>query len=86
MTVIVKMYSSAWCPFCIQAKRLLETKKVSFEEILVDGNPKLRQQMMSESGRHTVPQIWIGTTHIGGCDDIYALERQGRLDSLLNQA
>lgn len=85
MTVNIKMYSSAWCPFCIQAKRLLEKKNVVFSEIIVDGNSALRQQMMKESGRHTVPQIWIGDVHVGGCDDLFALERRGQLDVLLNQ-
>jgi glutaredoxin 3 len=77
------MYSSAWCPFCIQAKRLLDSKQVTYDEIIVDGQPEIRQQMITESGRHTVPQIWIGQTHVGGCDDLFALERSGNLDSLL---
>lgn len=85
MTANIKMYSSAWCPFCIQAKRLLEQKNVAFNEVIVDGNSALRQQMMKESGRHTVPQIWIGDVHVGGCDDLFALERRGQLDALLNQ-
>jgi glutaredoxin 3 len=83
MSISVKMYSSAWCPFCIQAKRLLDSKQVTYDEIIVDGQPEIRQQMIAESGRHTVPQIWIGQTHVGGCDDLFALERSGNLDSLL---
>ncbi len=83
MTASIKMYSSAWCPFCIQAKRLLESKGVPFDEIIVDSNPALRAQMMQESGRHTVPQIWINDLHVGGCDELFALERAARLDGLL---
>ncbi|MDX1474061.1 MAG: glutaredoxin 3 [Reinekea sp.] len=79
----VKMYSSAWCPFCIQAKRLLDSKGVDYEEILVDGNSSLRSKMMQESGRHTVPQIWINDFHVGGCDDLFSLERAKKLDKLL---
>lgn len=83
MASAVKMYSSAWCPFCVQAKRLLDSKGVEYQEILVDGDSKLRAKMMQESGRHTVPQIWIGNFHVGGCDDLFALERASKLDSLL---
>lgn len=83
MTAPVKMYSSAWCPFCIQAKQLLKSKGVEFDEIIVDGQANVRAQMMQESGRHTVPQIWIGQQHIGGCDDLFALERASKLDALL---
>lgn len=85
MSASVKLYSSQWCPFCVQAKRLLDAKGVSYDEIIVDGNPGLRAQMMQESGRHTVPQIWINDQHVGGCDDLYALERAQTLDGLLNQ-
>ena len=80
----VKMYSSDYCGFCIRARRLLESKGVEVTELCVDGNGDLRKQMMQESGRHTVPQIWIGRQHIGGCDDLYRLEHLGQLDSLLN--
>ena len=83
MSAKIKMYSSAWCPFCIQAKRLLDSKGAVYEEILVDGDPKKRSQMMQESGRHTVPQIWINDLHIGGCDDLFSLERSAKLDSLI---
>lgn len=83
MSAPVKMYSSAWCPFCIQAKRLLTEKGIDFDEIVVDGQPQLRAQMMQESGRHTVPQIWIGNTHVGGCDDLFTLHRANKLDALL---
>lgn len=83
MSAHVVMYSSRFCPFCIRAKHLLNNKGVSFQEILVDSDPELRQEMMQKSGRRTVPQIWIGETHVGGCDELYALERKGELDSLL---
>jgi glutaredoxin 3 len=83
MSTNIKMYSSAWCPFCIQAKRLLDSKGADYEEILVDGDPKKRAKMMQESGRHTVPQIWINDLHIGGCDDLFSLERSAKLDSLI---
>lgn len=86
MTASVKLYSSSWCPFCVRAKQLLASKQVSFDEILVDGEPEIRQQMISESGQFTVPQIWIGAQHVGGCDDLFALERAGKLDTLLAQA
>lgn len=79
----VVIYSSAWCPFCIRAKQLLSRKGVAFEEISVDGQPALRAEMTRKAGRTSVPQIWIGATHVGGCDDLYALERAGQLDVLL---
>lgn len=79
----VVLYTTPWCPYCVRAKHLLKSKGVAFTDIDVSGNPALRQDMEQRSGRHTVPQIWIGTTHVGGCDDLYALERQGKLDALL---
>ncbi|MEZ5507489.1 MAG: glutaredoxin 3 [Gammaproteobacteria bacterium] len=79
----VVLYTTPWCPYCLRAKHLLKSKGVTFTDIDVSGNPALRQDMEQRSGRHTVPQIWIGTTHVGGCDDLYALERQGKLDALL---
>ncbi|WP_394181747.1 glutaredoxin 3 [Marinomonas posidonica] len=81
----VTIYSSDYCPFCVRAKQLLNTKDVAFNEIRVDGERALRQEMMEKSGRHTVPQIWIGEQHIGGCDDLFALEREQKLDILLSQ-
>lgn len=84
MSVNIRMYSSQWCPFCVQAKRLLDSKGVSYDEIIVDGKPALRAQMMEESGQRTVPQIWINDAHIGGCDELYSLERARKLDPLLN--
>lgn len=80
----VVVYATRSCPYCHQAKRLLESKGVAFQEINVDGDPQLRSEMARKAGRTSVPQIWIGDTHVGGCDDLYALERQGKLDALLN--
>ncbi|MVW74504.1 glutaredoxin 3 [Pseudomonas xionganensis] len=79
----VLIYSSDWCPYCIRAKQLLASKGVAFEEIRVDGQPDLRSEMARKAGRTSVPQIWIDATHVGGCDDLYALERAGKLDALL---
>lgn len=83
--VDVLMYSTPWCPFCVRAKRLLTEKGVVFTDIDISGSGELRQEMIQRSGQRTVPQIWIGERHIGGCDDLYALERKGQLDSLLAQ-
>ena len=82
----VIMYSTAFCPFCIRAKKLLKQKGVEFEDRRVDLEPNLRQEMMSLSGRRTVPQIWIGDQHIGGCDELFALERDNKLDQLLQSS
>ncbi|QLF93284.1 glutaredoxin 3 [Pseudomonas sp. ABC1] len=79
----VVIYSSAWCPYCIRAKALLDSKGVAYEEISVDGKPDVRAEMASKAGRSSVPQIWIGDRHVGGCDELHALERAGRLDELL---
>jgi glutaredoxin 3 len=79
----VVMYTTRYCPYCIRARQLLDRKAVSYREIPVDGDNALRQEMMARSGRYTVPQIWIGDRHVGGCDDLYALERRGELDALL---
>jgi glutaredoxin 3 len=79
----IVVYSSAWCPYCVRAKQLLDKKGVKYEEISVDGNPAIRAEMTRKAGRTSVPQIWIGQTHVGGCDDLYALERAGKLDALL---
>ncbi|UST90635.1 glutaredoxin 3 [Pseudomonas siliginis] len=79
----VIVYSSDYCPYCSRAKHLLASKGVAFEEIKVDGKPQLRAEMTKKAGRTSVPQIWIGARHIGGCDDLYALERAGKLDALL---
>ena len=82
----VLMYCTATCPYCQAAERLLRKKGVTDLEIVrVDLEPQRRVEMMQRSGRRTVPQIWIGARHVGGCDDLYALERQGRLDELLRE-
>lgn len=80
----VTVYSSDYCPYCMRAKQLLSSKGVAFEEIKVDGKPQVRAEMAQKAGRTSVPQIWIGNTHVGGCDDLYALERAGKLDALIN--
>lgn len=79
----IEIYTTPTCGFCQAAKRLLASKGASFREISVVGEPELRQEMMTRSGRFTVPQIFIGGEHVGGCDDLYALERSGKLDPML---
>ncbi len=79
----VLMYLTASCPFCQSADRLLQEKGVQAQKIRVDLEPARRGEMMQKSGRRTVPQIWIGERHVGGCDDLYTLEREGKLDPLL---
>ncbi len=80
----VRMYATATCPYCLRAKQLLAHKGVTaIEEIRVDLEPAQRRAMMALTGRHTVPQIFIGDTHVGGCDDLMALEARGGLDALL---
>jgi len=81
--VEVTLYTTRYCPFCVRAKMLLEAKKVPFTEVAVDHDPAARQVMMQRSGRHTVPQIWIGDEHIGGCDELFALEQMGQLNQKL---
>ncbi len=78
------IYTKAWCPYCDAAKDLLRKKSVAFEEVPVDGDRAKQQAMASRAnGRSTVPQIFIGETYVGGCDELYALERAGKLDPLL---
>jgi glutaredoxin 3 len=77
------MYSTRFCPYCIAAKQLLERKGVAYKDFPVDGDPKLRQEMSQRSGRRTVPQIWVGDTHVGGYTDLAALDRGGELDRML---
>ena len=77
------MYCTSACPFCQAAERLLLEKGVKIDKVRVDLEPARRAEMQQKSGRRTVPQIWIGERHIGGCDDLYDLERQGGLDPLL---
>ncbi len=77
------MYSTGWCPYCDRARELLTKKGVEFKEIDVDEDGKLREEMSARSGRRTVPQIFIGTKHIGGCEDLFALDASGELDRLI---
>ena len=80
----IRMYATATCPYCIRAEQLLLDKGVTgLDKIRVDLDPARREEMMKLSGRRTVPQIFIGDYHVGGCDDLFALERAGKLDPLL---
>ncbi len=80
---IVTLYTTRFCPFCVRAKMLLDSKKVEYQEIAVDYDAEQRQTMQRLSGQRTVPQIWIRDQHVGGCDELYQLEREGGLDTLL---
>jgi glutaredoxin 3 len=85
MSAHVTMYSTGVCPYCIRAEQLLNSKGVTvIEKIRVDLDPQQRAIMMEKTGRRTVPQIYIGDTHVGGFDDLAALDREGKLDPLLN--
>jgi len=79
----VLMYCTAACPFCQAAERLLVEKGVAIDKIRVDLEPARRSEMIEKTGRRTVPQIYIGETHVGGCDELHALDRAGKLDGLL---
>jgi len=79
----ITIYTTPICPYCQMAKQLLQRKGAAFDEIDVMGKPALRAEMQAKSGRSTVPQIWIGERHVGGCDDLYALDSEGGLDPLL---
>ena len=79
----ITIYSSNYCPYCIRAKQLLGSKGLAFNEVVVDGQPDLRAEMARRAGRSSVPQIWINGTHVGGCDDLIALDRSGKLDTML---
>ena len=80
----VTIYTKAYCPYCVRAKSLLDHKGVSYQELRIDEQPELRPQMIERAGgRSTVPQIFIGERHIGGCDDMLALDASGQLDPLL---
>lgn len=81
----VKVYTAGNCCYCHMAKELLRRKGVTYEEIDVTGRSDLRSELNRRSGRTTVPQIWIGETHVGGCDDLHQLERDGKLDLLLTR-
>ncbi|MDC8784168.1 glutaredoxin 3 [Roseateles koreensis] len=83
----VKMYTTQVCPYCIRAKALLKQRGVTdIEEVRIDLDPAARDAMMAQTGRRTVPQIFIGDTHVGGCDDLMALDQKGGLASLLQAA
>ena len=87
MTAHVLMYTTAVCPFCIRAKQLLKARGVTeIEEVRVDLDPARRDEMMQKTQRRTVPQIYIGETHVGGCDDLHALDASGKLMPLLESA
>ena len=83
MSQNITMYSTRFCPYCIRARFLLDSKNVSYSDIGVDARPELRREMMEKSGRRTVPQIWIGDRHVGGYDDLAMLEQRGELNELL---
>jgi glutaredoxin 3 len=82
----VTVYTSDWCPYCQRAKNLLAQKNVAFNEINVEQDEKFREDMIKRSNRRTVPQIFIGDRHVGGCDDLFALDRSGELDRLIQGA
>lgn len=79
----VEMYAATWCPYCMRAQRLLDQKEVAYDFIDVDQKPEAREEMRRRGGGHTIPQIFIDGQHIGGSDDLYALEGRGELDRLL---
>ncbi len=81
----IEIYTTVFCPFCVRAKMLLTQKNVTFIELAVDETPGLRKKMIARSGGHTVPQVFIDDQHIGGCDELYDLERTQQLDKLLTQ-
>ncbi|MFN0300864.1 MAG: glutaredoxin 3 [Burkholderiales bacterium] len=80
----IRMYATDWCPYCQRAEALLRTKGVTIiDKIDIDRNPERKEEMIAKTGRRTVPQIFIGERHIGGCDDLHALDSAGALDPLL---
>ena len=82
----VTLYVSGWCSYCDRAKGLLTQKNIVFSEINVEDEPKLREEMIARSNRRTVPQIFIGDKHVGGCDDLFELDHSGELDRLIQGA
>jgi glutaredoxin 3 len=82
----ITMYITGWCPYCQRVRSLLAKKGVDFTEIDVEDDGKLREEMIARSGRRTVPQIFIGNRHVGGCDDLFALDGSGELDRLIQGA
>ena len=79
----IEMYTTAWCPYCERARQLLQHKGAAFVEINIEEHPERRAEMVQRSGRRTVPQIFIGGQHVGGSDDLHALDNAGGLDTLL---
>ncbi|MBU9810257.1 glutaredoxin 3 [Rahnella sp. C60] len=79
----IEIYTKATCPYCHRAKALLNSKGASFDEIAIDGDADQREKMIARSGRSTVPQIFIDGQHVGGCDDLHALDARGGLDPML---
>ena len=86
MSVRVTMYATAYCPYCVMAERLLQEKGVAIDKIRVDLEPQRRAEMMQRTRRRTVPQIYIGEVHVGGYDELSALDRAGELDPMLSDA
>lgn len=82
----VTLYTSDWCPYCRRARDLLAQKKVDFSEINVEDDLKFREEMIARSNRRTVPQIFIGDKHVGGCDELFELDHSGEMDRLLQGA
>ena len=82
----VMVYVSDWCPYCQRAKGLLAQKNLEFSEINIEDDAKLREEMIARSNRRTVPQIFVGDKHVGGCDDLFELDRSGELDRLIQGA
>ena len=83
LTADVTMYATDWCPFCVRAEKLLVSKGANVKKINVEEQPDRRAEMVEMTGRRTVPQIFIGDIHVGGCDELFALERAGHLDGML---
>jgi glutaredoxin 3 len=81
----ILIYTGSFCAYCTMAKKLLDKKGLKYTEINVDGKPALRQEMMAKTQRRTIPQIYIGSYHVGGYDELYALEKRHELDALLQQ-
>ncbi len=81
----IVMYTTNWCPYCERARRMIKAKGATFEEVDVESAPEKRAEMQARSGRRTVPQIFIGEYHVGGCDDLAALEDAGKLDAMLGR-
>lgn len=86
MQAQVEIYTWSRCPYCLRAKQLLNEKDIDYQEYVIDGDEKMRSEMAKRAnGRRSLPQIFIGDRHIGGCDDLYDLEMSGKLDALLQK-